>query len=332
MFDIETQVQNRELIGLDIQTKSDNIVRIKRTKVEVMDKFEAMQRFVLVAQFGSFTKAADALGLPKSSISTAIQGLENELGTRLFHRSTRNITLTQDGEIYLPQCRALLANLDALDSQFQREPNDVRGVLRVDMPSRFATTVVIPQLAKFIEQYPNIRLKISSADYRVDMIKEGIDCVVRVGNLDDSSLIARHLTQYRSLNCISPSYAEQFGIPQTIKELANHKLIEYSHSLGNLDARFEYMEGDKVKQQSMPSSLAVNGTGAYLDACLAGLGIAQIPAIGAENLINKGLLISILPQFEAEPMPVSLLYPSRRQPTKRLTVFMDWLQSITVTA
>lgn len=296
-----------------------------------MDKFEAMQRFVLVAQFGSFTKAAEALGLPKSSVSSAVQGLESELGTRLLHRSTRSITLTQDGETYLPQCQALLANLDVLDSQFQREPSDVRGILRVDMPSRFASTVVIPRLAEFIEQFPNIRLKISSADYRVDMIKEGIDCVVRVGNLDDSSLIARPLTQYRSLNCVSPSYAEQFGIPQTIEELANHKLIEYSHSLGNLDAQFEYLEDGKVKQQSMPSSLAVNGTDAYLDACLAGLGIAQIPVIGAESFIEKGLLIPVLDQYEAEPMPVSLLYSSRRQPTKRLTVFMDWLQSITLT-
>lgn len=296
-----------------------------------MDKFEAMQRFVLVAQFGSFTKAAEALGLPKSSVSSAVQGLESELGTRLLHRSTRSITLTQDGETYLPQCQALLANLDVLDSQFQREPSDVRGILRVDMPSRFANTVVIPRLAEFIEQFPNIRLKISSADYRVDKIKEGIDCVVRVGNLDDSSLIARPLTQYRSLNCVSPSYAEQFGIPQTIEELANHKLIEYSHSLGNLDAQFEYLEDGKVKQQSMPSSLAVNGTDAYLDACLAGLGIAQIPVIGAESFIEKGLLIPVLDQYEAEPMPVSLLYSSRRQPTKRLTVFMDWLQSITLT-
>ncbi|WP_198666546.1 LysR family transcriptional regulator [Marinomonas shanghaiensis] len=297
----------------------------------MMDKFEAMQRFVLVAQFGSFTKAADALGLPKSSISNAIQGLESELGTRLFHRSTRSVTLTQDGEVYLPQCQTLLAELDALGSQFQRNPNDVRGILRVDMPSRFAATVVIPNLADFIEKYPNIRLKISSADYRVDMIKEGIDCVIRVGSLDDSSLIARPLTQYRSLNCVSPSYIKKFGIPQTIAELANHKLIEYSPSLGNLSAQFEYMDNGKVRQQSMPSSLAVNGTDAYLEACLSGLGIAQIPMIGAESFIKKGLLIPILSEFEAEPMPVSLLYPSRRQPTKRLTVFMDWLQSITRT-
>tara|TARA_R110000764_G_scaffold67233_1_gene139918 strand:+ start:3334 stop:4236 length:903 start_codon:yes stop_codon:yes gene_type:complete len=295
-----------------------------------MDKLEAMQRFVLVAQFGSFTKAADALGLPKSSISSAVQGLEKSLGTRLFHRSTRSITLTQDGETYLPQCQALLAELDAVGSQFQRNPNDVRGVLRIDMPSRFASTVVIPHLADFIEHYPNIRLKISSADYRVDPIKEGIDCVIRVGELDDSSLIARPLTQYRSLNCVSPNYVEKFGIPQTLAELANHKLIEYSHTLGNLDAQFEYMEDGKVKQESMPSNLAVNGTDAYLDACLSGLGIAQIPTIGVENLIEEGLLIMVLPQYEAEPMPVSLLYPSRRQPPKRLIVFMDWLQSIMI--
>ena len=295
-----------------------------------MDKFEAMQRFILVAQSGSFTKAADALGLPKSSISSAVQGLEKSLGTRLFHRSTRSVTLTQDGETYLPQCQTLLAELDTIGSQFQRNPNDIRGILRVDMPSRFASTVVIPRLAEFIEQYPNIRLKISSADYRVDPIKEGIDCVIRVGNLDDSSLIARPLTQYKSLNCVSPGYVEKFGIPQTLAELTNHKLIEYSHSLGNLDAQFEYMEDGKVKQQSMPSSLAVNSTHSYLEACLSGLGIAQVPVIGAESFIEKGLLIAVLSQYEAEPMPVSLLYSSRRQPTKRLTVFMDWLQSIVI--
>lgn len=293
-----------------------------------MDKFEAMQRFVLVAQSGSFTKAADALGLPKSSVSHSVQSLEKNLGIRLFHRSTRSVTLTQDGETYFPQCQAILAEMDALDSQFQREPDDIRGVLRIDMPSRFASTVVIPHLADFLQTYPNIQLKISSADYRVDPVKQGIDCVVRVGDLNDSSLIARPLTQYRSVNCVSPSYAEKFGIPQTLPELAHHKLIEYSHTLGNIDAQFEYTEDGKVKQLSMPSSLAVNGTDAYLKACLSGLGIAQIPVIGVESFIQQGQLMAILPEYEAAPMPVSLLYPSRRLPPKRLVVFMTWLHTL----
>lgn len=291
-----------------------------------MDKFEAMQRFVLVAQSGSFTKTADVLGLPKSSISSAIQGLEKSLGTRLFHRSTRSVTLTQDGEHYLPQCLALLAELDAMSSQFQNAPENIRGILRVDMPSRFASTIVLPNLSEFFEKYPNIQLKISSADYRIDLIRESIDCVVRVGELDDSSLIARPLTHYRSVNCVSPSYAQQFGMPASLSDLSQHKLIDYSHALGHADAKFEYVENGKIKQLSMPSSLAVNGTDTYLSACLSGLGIAQIPFTGAERFLAEGQLIQVLPEYEAEPMPVSLLYPSRRQVSKRLTVFMEWLQ------
>ncbi|REG82601.1 LysR family transcriptional regulator [Marinomonas pollencensis] len=293
-----------------------------------MDKFEAMQRFVLVAQSGSFTKAADTLGLPKSSISSSVQGLEKALGTRLLHRSTRNVTLTQDGERYLPQCLDLLAELDAIDSQFRHAPEDIRGVLRVDMPSRFASTIVLPNLSDFLDKYPNIQLKISSADYRVDLVRESMDCVVRVGELEDSSLIARPLTQYRTVNCVSPSYVKKYGTPTALSDLCQHKLIDYSHTLGHAKAYFEYMENGLAKQCVMPSSIAVNGTDAYLSACLSGLGIAQIPAIGVADWLAQGDLLQVLPQYEAEPMPVSLLYPSRRQPTKRLTVFMDWLESL----
>src|SRR5690606_33003688 len=120
------------------------------------------------------TRAADMLGLPKSSISSAVSALERQLGARLLHRSTRSLMLTQDGEAYLPQCRAILAELDALESQFQQQGGTVRGVLRVDMPSRFATSVLIPHLGQWLDAYPGIQLKISSADYRIDPVREGI--------------------------------------------------------------------------------------------------------------------------------------------------------------
>ncbi|TYL48893.1 LysR family transcriptional regulator [Marinomonas sp. IMCC 4694] len=293
-----------------------------------MDQIDAMQRFVLVAHTRSFTKAAETLGLPKSSISASVQDLEKQLGVRLFHRSTRSVTLTQDGETYLPQCQTLLAEVDALNSQFQRNPDDIRGTLRIDMPSRFAATVVIPHLSRFLATYPNLRLKISSADYRVDPVKEGLDCVIRVGELTNSDLIARPLTLYRSINCVSAEYVAQYGMPTTLADLAHHRLIEYSHTLGNVEAHFEYMEGDQVKQLAMPSRIAVNGTEAYLNACLSGLGIAQIPVIGVEALIEEKRLIPVLTQYEAQPMPVSLLYPSRRLPPKRLIIFMDWLHAL----
>ncbi len=227
-----------------------------------MDKLEAMRRFVLVANSGSFTKAAESLGLPKSSISSAIQGLENSLGTRLLHRSTRSVRLTQDGEAYLPQCRNILAELDALESQFQHTRDEVKGVLRVDMPSRFASTVVLPHLHDFSQTYPRLQFKISSADHRVDLVKEGIDCAIRVGKLFDSSLIAKPLTRYRIINCVSPGYAQLYGVPDSLEALSRHRLIDYSPPLTAGDAIFEYIKNDQLHHYSMASSLAVNGTDA----------------------------------------------------------------------
>jgi DNA-binding transcriptional LysR family regulator len=296
--------------------------------VGLMDKFEAMQRFVLVAQTNSFTRAAEMLGLPKSTISSAVQSLEKQLGTRLFHRSTRRINLTQDGEAYLPQCQAILAELDALESQFQHQNEDVRGVLRVDMPSRFASTIVFPHLSEWLDAYPNTQLKISCADYDIDPTREAVDCLIRVGVLNDSALIARPLVTYRIVNCVSPGYIEKYGEPDKLADLEQHQLIDYAQKIGNSPAMFEYVEDGQIKQLSMPSALAVNSTDAYLSACLSGLGIAQIPKIGVIEYLKKGELVSILSRFEAEPMPVSLLYPSRRQIPKRLSLFMDWIESL----
>lgn len=308
--------------------KTDNIVHLKQTMSCTMDKFEILTRFSETARIGSFSGAAEYLGLPKSSISQAVQSLEKTLGTRLLHRSTRRVSLTPDGEAFLPQCRALLAELEAMETQFVSNPADLRGELRVDMPSRFASNILIPKLGDFIEKHPNLRLRISSYDHRIDMIKEGIDCVIRVGDLSDSSLIARPLLRYRVVNCVSQSYAMRFGIPKTLEDLQHHKLIDYSHSLSQRAGEFEYTTVDGTHTLTMPSAIAVNGTEAYYSACLNGLGIAQLPIVGVEQEIANGRLVSVLEEFEAPTMPVNLLYPSRQQLSPRLKAFADWLVSM----
>lgn len=292
-----------------------------------MDKFLAMQRFLVVAQTGSFTQAANALNLPKSSVSTSVQALEKHLGIRLFHRSTRSVTLTLDGERYLEQCHGLLSELDAIESQYQSDTN-INGVLKVDMPSRFASNIVLPHLALWLEAHPNIQLRISTTDFRIDPIKEGMDCIIRVGHLQDSSLIAKPLTTYKLINCVSPNYIKQFGEPKTIEELQQHKLIDYVPKLGNSQAEFEYMEKGKLYQVAMPSQLAVNSTDAYLHACLSGLGIIQVPDITIKQYLKNGHLKQILPQYQCAPLPVSLLYPSRRNISKKLTLFIEWVSSL----
>ena len=199
------------------------------------------------------------------------------------------------------------------------------GELRIDMPSRFATNILLPMLGEFISAYPKITLRVSSVDRKVDLIKEGFDCVIRVGALTDSNLIARRLLTYPIYNCVSPDYASKWGIPQSLSDLGNHKLIDYSHSLSHKAPEFEYMKDGRRHAIEMQSLLSVNSTQAYFAACARGLGIAQIPSVGVESDLKEGKLIRVLPEFEAESMPVNLLYPSRRQMPLRLKVFSEWL-------
>ncbi|WP_412726220.1 LysR family transcriptional regulator [Alteromonas sp. D210916BOD_24] len=291
-----------------------------------MDRFDMLMRFKETARLGSFSGAAQVLGVPKSSVSQSISQLESQLGTRLLHRSTRSVRLTVDGETFLPQCQALLADWEALESQFISDPSLIAGELRIDMPSRFATYFLLPRLHEFISAYPHIKLKVSSVDHQVNLVKEGFDCVIRVGDLHDSSLIAKPLFTYAMYNCVSTSYARQYGVPQSLDDLTDHSLIEYSHALSQTEGEFEYFSGNEVKSVIMPSVISVNSTEAYYRACINGLGIAQIPMMKKQRELDEAGLISVLPQFQAKPMPVNLLYISRRHMPKRLSVFIEWLQ------
>lgn len=293
-----------------------------------MNRLDAMQIFVRVAELASFTKAADSLGLPKASISTSVQQLESLLGTRLLHRTTRRVQLTLDGQIFYERSKDLLADMDDLEGLFQQGASNLTGRLRIDMPSSMAKNRVIPRLPEFLAQHPQLQVEISSTDRRVDLIREGFDCVVRVGKLGDSSLIARPLGVLALLNCASPGYLARFGTPKTLDDLIQHQLIHYVPILGSKSYGFEYIENGEAKQLVMQGNISVNNSDAYSAACLAGFGIAQIPRVGAQEYIAQGKLVEILPAYRAEPMPVSLLYPNRRNLSRRVQVFMDWISEL----
>jgi len=293
-----------------------------------MNRFDAMQSFVRVAELASFTKAADSLGLPKASISTSVQQLESLLGTRLLHRTTRKVQLTQDGQVYYERCKDLLADMDELEGLFHQGASNLTGRLRVDMPSGMAKNLIIPHLPELLAHHPQLQVEISSTDRRVDVVREGFDCVVRVGKLGDSSLIARPLGKLELLNCASPAYIAQFGTPQTLDDLANHQLIHYVTTLGSKSSGFEYTEKDQVKFMAMAGNITVNNSDAYSAACLAGFGIAQIPRIGAQDYLVQGKLVEVLKDYRAEAMPVSLIYPNRRNLSRRVQVFMDWITTL----
>lgn len=284
--------------------------------------------FAKVAEQASFTRAAEQLGMPKGRVSACVQALEAQLGTRLLQRTTRTVRITPDGELFLARCQALLADADELQTLFQSSPSALQGRLRVDMPNMLARNVVIPQLPHFLAAHPLLDIEISATDRRVDLVHEGFDCVVRVGTLADSGLVARPLGHFKQINVASPAYLRRHGTPQTLADLQHHRLVHYTPVLGAPQIGWEFHDGERPRAQAMGGVVTVNNTEAYQAACLAGLGLIQVPELGVRALIAQGLLLEVLPQWVAQPLPVSLVYPHRRNLTKRVQAMMDWLTEV----
>ena len=293
-----------------------------------MDKIQAMQVFVRVAETNSFTAASDSLGMPKGSVSRQIQALEKNTGTRLLQRTTRRVRLTRDGELYYHRCLELLGMLEDMDTLFRQEPSTLNGTVRADMSVAMATGFVLPRLPEFLQQYPELRVELSSSDSQADLIRDGLDCVVRVGELADSGMMVRHIGYHRMINCVSPGYLARFGLPLSPQALSQHAMVHYTQYLGKPGSGFEYFDGKKNHYFPVPGALTVNSTETYRAACLAGLGIIQVPARSVSVLLAQGALQEVLADYPARPMPVSLLYPYRRNVPPRVRVFMDWLSGI----
>ena len=294
-----------------------------------MNPIESMQTFARVAELASFTQAADSLGIPKASVSNAVQQLENQLGARLLHRTTRKVQLTQDGQVFYERCKDLLADIDDVQTMFQQlDPQTLRGRVRVDMSTGIARNVVIPRLPELLRQYPRLEMEISSTDRRVDLVREGFDCVLRVGGGVDQGLIARPLGVLHMVNCVSPTYIAAYGNPTSLADLAAHRLIHYASTLGTQSSGFEYVEAGQSSSYAMAGSVTVNSADGYRAACLAGLGIIQVPRMGVQDALADYSLIEVLPEWVPQPMPLTLLYANRRNLSKRVRIVMDWLAQV----
>ncbi|MFZ5547148.1 MAG: LysR substrate-binding domain-containing protein [Pseudomonadota bacterium] len=290
--------------------------------MNLLDQLNAFQR---VAELGSFTHAADLLGWPKGRVSAQVQALEARLGTRLFHRTTRRVQLTQDGLVFHERCRDLLADVDELQTLFQRDEKALRGRVRLDMSTGIARQIVMPALPDLLQRHPGLEVELSSTDRRVDVVREGFDCVLRVGSLADSGLVARPLGRYRMLNCASPAYLARHGTPETLDDLAGHRLVHYVTSLGAQPDGFEHAGPEGPLFVPMAGSVTVNNADAYVAACRAGLGIVQVPETGVHELLAQGALVEVLPRHRPASMPVTLLYANRRQLPRRVQAVMAWL-------
>ncbi|MBO9535439.1 LysR family transcriptional regulator [Herbaspirillum sp.] len=295
-----------------------------------MNQLDTLQIFQRVAELASFSGAARQLGLPNATVSLAVQQLEQMLGTRLLQRTTRRVQMTADGEAFYRRSKELLDDFESLRAMFRAGGKALAGKLRVDMSSAMAREVVLPELSGFLERHPQLEIELSASDRRVDLIGEGFDCVLRTGTLDDSSLVARPIGHLVQINCASPAYLERYGVPRTLEDLAHHKLVHYRQMLGGRSPGWEWFDGKQTHYVPMAGSLTVNSTETYDAACQAGLGMIQLPLVGPRKrrLLAQGTLVEVLPQYRPAPMPVSLLYASRRHVPARVAEFMDWLHAL----
>jgi LysR family transcriptional regulator, regulator for bpeEF and oprC len=294
-----------------------------------MDQLKAMQIFRTVAECKSFAKAAEQLDLPRPTVTNAVQSVEQHLGARLLHRTTRKVSLTMEGEIYLERCSRVLNELDDMNGLFA---GPGPGTIRVDMPEKLARTQIIPRLPEFLRQYPGINIRIGSRDRFVDLVGEGIDCAVRVGNLRDSSLIARRVGTLEQVNVGSRAYLEQHGTPLALDDLKGHVAVSFFSSQTGRDMEWEYHQDGQDHVVPMRSLVSVSSTEAYLAACRAGLGLIQAPRLGMEEQLESGELVEVLPQWRAGPLPVSVVYAHNRHLSPRVRAFVDWVVSVLVVA
>lgn len=293
---------------------------------QVMDRFETMRLFVRIVERGSFASAARDLQLPRASVTRAIQQLETHLGTRLLERTTRAVRPTDDGTLYYGRCVQLLSDLDQIESGFgSSEP---RGPLAIDMQGTLARFFVLPALPDFVRRYPAIDLRLSETDRMVDLVEEGVDCVLRAGTLPDSSLVGRKVAEAEQLTLASPGYLETFGAPSVLADLTAHRMVAYVASASGQPYALDFEVEGVVQEVLLPFDVTVRGAEIYTAAGVAGLGLIQVPRYRVQHQIDAGELVPVLQDNPPPRMPISVLHPGHRNISPRTRVFSDWLAAL----
>ncbi|MEJ0037127.1 MAG: LysR family transcriptional regulator [Gammaproteobacteria bacterium] len=290
-----------------------------------MDRIDLFRVFARVVECASFTRAAVALELPRSSVSAAVQELEARIGARLLYRTTRNVSLTHDGALFYERCLRLIAEVEETEGLFRQTNVSPRGRLRVDVPGRVGRLIVAPALPEFLARFPGIDIDLGVTDRAVNLVEDRVDCALRVGPLIDSGLVARSVGELALLNVASPAYLAAHGMPRKPADLASHLAVNYaSPSSGRLES-WEWIDAGRVHSLRMRGRVTVNNAEAYIACCLAGMGLIQIPAYDVRAYLRAGDLLEVMPRHRAAPMPMTLLYPHRQYQPRRLQVFVEWL-------
>ncbi|MCL7715756.1 LysR family transcriptional regulator [Stenotrophomonas mori] len=297
-----------------------------------MDRIEQFRIFVRVVDCAGFTRAADQLDLPRSTVSEAVRALEHWLGTRLLHRTTRRVTPTQDGLLFHARCQQLIADMDEAGQLFRQSPHTLSGRLRVDVPGRIGRLIVAPALPGFLAAHPGIDIELGMTDRTVDLVEDGVDCALRVGPLPDSRRAARGIGQLRLINVAGAGYLATHGLPTDPRQLHAHWSVGYAAPGSGRTEPWEWREEGGLRRQMLRTRVCVDNAEAYIACCIAGLGLIQVPAYDVRRELADGRLVEVMPGHRADPMPMHLLYPHHRHPSRPLRVFVDWLQALLDTA
>lgn len=304
----------------------DSIRRKKRTIA--MDRIRQMQIFIQVMESGNFTRAAEALSIPRSTVSTEIQALEDRLNTQLLLRTTRKIVATQDGRRFVETARDIVDAVAASERMFQQTGLHLSGRLRVDLPSRIGRKLVIPALPGFLAGHPDLAIDLSASDRMVDLVADGVDCALRLGVLEDSELVCRRLGTVPFVTCASRRYVAEYGVPASPDDLESHTLINYATRFPATSSVLQYQNGGQLHETEMQNTITVDGAEPYIEAALFDLGLIQVPAYDVRSLLTSGELVEVLTNYKPPPVPLSVLFVSRRNLSPKVRVFSRWLEEV----
>lgn len=290
-----------------------------------MDKVDAMRLFARIVERRSFTLAAQDLELPRSTVTEVVKKLEARLGVRLLERTTRQVRPTLDGEAYYQRCLAILAEIEEAEAAFTGAKP--AGLLRVDVHGTLARHFMLPGLPGFLERYPDIQLRIGEGDRYVDLVREGVDCVLRVGKPTDSSMIGRQIALLEEGTYASPAYLERHGVPTSPDDLQAHTMIGFVSSASGSVIPLEFQLDGTLQQRSLPHAVSVAGAEMYVSLARWGLGLIQVPRYRVQDDLAQGHLVEVLAGHPPAPSPVYVLYPQSRQLSPRVRVFIDWISA-----
>jgi DNA-binding transcriptional LysR family regulator len=290
-----------------------------------MPDLRTLAIFVKVAERRSFVRAAADLGITQSGVSNAIKRLEDQVGTLLLVRTTRRVSLTEDGAAFFERCRQALAAIDEAERLLKRAQVKPSGTLRIDVPVAFGRIKLVPLLRAFQDAYPDVRLRLTFTDRYIDLIEEGVDVAVRFGALQDSSLIARRLTTTQFNGAAAPAYLVKYGKPKTPEDLVKHNCLAFASRDTRQTRHWRFMVGGKEINVEPRGTMSFSDGAALCEAAIDGCGIAQLHNYYLDTAFARGTLVPILPNFKPAADPISLVYPQARHLTPNVRAFVDFM-------